>query len=662
MQKYVEFREDLTGSLRNRVVPLTDLGKYINTWKDCYRSVFYFDETILKHVADTGSVKRYPGKAGIDRIVWDFDRTDSLEEARKEAVELVSRLINSYGVKESEIGVAFSGKKGFGIELKVEGIPYFDNLFDENVPAYIKHLCLEVAKDLTIDTSIYSKIFLYRIIGTLHNKESDLNGHSVQLFKTSLPMQLFREGTIDDIKTYSLGIKLPEPLVAVSDSSKLSESLDNIIKNYDKIIRELPTHAALNDGELPNEDDAPKGSKICIWRLCQGSYTEGRDNALLRIADHEKKSGMPPEVVRAKLTGVLELMNRTDPQKAATDPITDEDLDRLVTQVFTGNYDFGCYDSVLDSQCSKKCYLAPKKFKDSVLGTITLGEAYQKARSFFEKYYENIALTGIKTIDDQMPLFLGTSNLIVGKPGVGKTSLMLNIVKNSIKQGMPTLFFSLDMDEKLLIQRFAPILLSDDGKPLMSGKEFMQAHARGDKELVERSKKAFEKASEDVLISSKRGTTVKMIEEEIEKQEAIWGKKAKIVIIDYVQLLTSEKEGFANHTYNAESLTELAKNKNVCIIGLSQAMGNHGDGDLLAKGSRAWEEQASTQANCFRPFRQMPEYDWIITVAMAKNRLGPSEKVELYFHGPSGVVRDLTKEEDEILVALKDRLEYDEQQ
>lgn len=658
MKKYVELRVTLSGSLRNNIVPLTDLSKHVDPWKDCYRSVFYFDDNMLKYVAENGSVGKYPGKVGVDRIAWDLD-SHPLEQAQKDAIKIVDRLVTSYGVKEEEISVAFSGRKGFGIEIKVEGIPYFDNLFTENVPLYIGHFCKEVAKDLTIDTSIYSKVFLYRIIGTLHDKESEVGGGNFQLFKTNISIKMLRDSTIEEIKKYCIEYRIPEVFPTISNSSKISKSLDNIINNFDKIIRELPICNTPTGGML-HEDLAPKGQKTCIVRLCQGTYTEGRDNALLRIADHEKKIGMPPEVVKAKLIGVLELMNKNDPRKAAIDPITDTDLNRLINQIFSGDYDYGCYDAVLHSQCSKKCYLASRKFKESTLDTVSLGEAYQRSKPFFNKYYENIALTGIKGIDESMPLFFGTFNLIVGKAGTGKTSIMLNILKNSIKQDIPTLFFSLDMSEEMLIQRFAPILLAQESKRLISGKEFMQAHARGFKDIINQADDEFSKASETVKISSKRGLTVSMIRDEIERQEALWGKKVKLAIIDYVQLLTSDKEGFANHTFNAEGITELAKDKKICILGLSQATGGYNDPNILAKGSRAWEEQTSTQVNCYRPFKdKYPEYDWTIVMVMAKNRLGPSDKVELFFHGPSGIVRDLTEEEKEVLIGLKDRLEYE---
>lgn len=665
MSKYVEFRQELATNKTGRdcIVLLSELHKKVDPYKDSYRSLFYYDESILKHVTDKGTVSSFRGKAGADRLVWDFDNND-LGVARKDAVALVDRLINEYGLRESEVAVYFSGRKGFAIEILVDGIEGLDGVLDENIPILVKKLCTAIGGDLeSFDRVIYNHNRLYRIAGTLHQKESEVRGIGIRLFKTSLPMHLFRQGSIDEIQEYSAKIQVPEAIEAISDISKISEKFKYIQTHVDEISREINTLPVAIQNGLPDEKEAPRNSKICIWRLCQGCTVSGRDNALLRVADHERKMGMPPEVIRAKIEGVLQLMNQRDPQKAKLDPFKEEDLDRIVRQVFNNDYDFGCNDMELDALCSKKCYLAPRKFNDSKADTVTLLDAYRRSKNFYQKYYENIVPTGFSAVDNHMPLFLSTFNLIVGKPGTGKTSLMLNIMKNASLSNIPALFFSMDMSEEMLIQRCAPILMVQNGDPAISGKDFMMAHARGDTSLMDKAQAAFEKISNNVQISSQRSMTVKDIEEEIDRQESLWGRKAKLVIVDYVQLLKSEKEGFVNDTFNAHALTELAKNKKVCLLGLSQtARSQQSNEFIFAKGSGAWEEQASTQINCFRPFKdKYPEYDWIMSLRMMKNRLGATDVVDMYFHGPSGCMRDLQESEQIELAALKDRLEHEKE-
>lgn len=1016
MSKYIEFRKELENNKAERacVIPLHELPNKVDPYKDCYRSLFFYDEEILKHVTDKGSVSGFRGKAGIDRLVWDFDHTD-LEVARRDSLELIRRLEQKYKIQKNEIGVFFSGRKGFAVEIKCNDIKGLDGVLDENIPIFVKKLCIKIAGDLeSFDRVIYNHNRLYRIAGTLHQKEVPLEKGSIRLFKTSISYEMLQTSSIENIKKYAMTLRVPESFDKISDVSKINAEVKYIIDHIDEISRSLPEVPKVQAGMQTDDSLAPKNYKTCIWRLCQGSYTVGRDNALLRIADHEKKLGMPPSVIKNKLRGVLELMNEADPKKTKLDPMGEQDLERIVNQAMTREYDFGCYDPVLDSQCSKKCFLAHRKFNESDAETVTLLDAYVQSKSFYQKYYENIVPTGLKAIDDTMPLFNGTLNLIVGKPGchprgtevimydgtlkkveevqlgdelmgpdstvriveqlcrnrqemvkiipnkgksfvvnldhelslinvdtkktilislrnyfkknktfkkrhllyrtgvefdakfqkpleidpyilglwlgdgtsssnrfytmdkevisslenyanslglelrkvdsmskksgkascyaiasknskrntnsflqalrslnllnnkhiphkyltsskenrlallaglidsdgykalsskskkqwgssyeyttklkklstdilflvrslgfaaydnpsiksaiykdgtksiaksyhrisisgethtipvriprkkcntrmsnknvlhvgftasklpvdnyygftlnkdhlyllddftvtknTGKTSLMLNIMKNASQNNIPALFFSLDMSQEMLIQRCAPILLADKhGQPFISGTDFMQAHARNDAKLMDEALKAFESVSKNVLISSKRSMKVSEIADEIDRQEARWGRKVKLVIVDYVQLLRSDKEGFANHEFNSEALAEVAKNKKVCLLGLSQAVGGYNDPDILAKGSRAWEEQTSTQLNCFRPFKEkQPEYDYVMSLRMAKNRLGSTDIVDLFFNGPSGFVRDLKEHEDLEIKALKERLGHDQ--
>jgi len=662
MSLYIEFREELrSSSLRNKVVLLDKLYENIDPYKDSYRGLFHYTEEMLKHVTETGSVKGFKGKSGVEYLVWDFDNVE-LELSRQDAVTLIDRLIADYSVKENEIGVFFSGRKGFAVEIRTKGIVGLDGALSENTPLYVKKICLAIAGDLkTVDKGIYNHIRLYRIAGTLHDKESDVDGRPVRLFKTSLSVPMLRNSTIDEIKRFAVQIRIPHLFDILSDASKLSDLLSKSMVEVETVSRKLISLPSITSEGLTDDRNAPRMFKTCIWRLCQGDYVEGRNNALLRIADHERKTGMPQAVVKAKLLGVLDLMNARDPKKAQMDPILEPEIDTIVSQVFKNDYDYGCNDFVLDAVCSRKCHLAPKKFEESKADVITLLDAYKRSKSWYKGYHSNVVQTGFTTIDERMPLYLGTFNLIVGKPGTGKTSFMLNIMNNASKGNIPALFFNMDMSQEMLIQRCAPILLAEDIKEqIISGKQFMEGHARNDEGLMSKSLEAFEKVSENVLISSQTHMTVKDIGAEIDRQENMWGRKVKLVIIDYVQLIKSDYLGFANDTFNAHSLAELSKNKNICILGLSQTSRNNvNDEMILAKGSGAWEEKASTQVNCFRPFKDShPDYDYIMGIKMFKNRMGDTGTIDLFFHGASGIVRDLVQEEQMELAGLRKQLEH----
>lgn len=670
MSKYIEFRKGLVSrEKRANIIPLNELPTHVDPMKDCYRSLFFYTDEILKYVMDKGSVTGFRGKAGIERIVWDFDHTD-LEVARRGALALIERLINEYSLNPSEIGVYFSGRKGFAIEIKAEGIEGIGGEVHENIPVYVKRFCTKLAGDLEgFDRVIYNHNRLYRVAGTLHQKPSDLEGLEINLFKTSIPLDMLQHASMEQIKKYCATITMPQTYEEIAHPEPLSKLAKDIISGVETAVRSAPALGNPGKDGLPDENLAPKGEKICLWRLSQGTVTDFRDASLLRIAADDLKKGAHPSVIRAKISGVRDLMHESDPEKAAVDPVTDEDLDRIIRQVVNNNYDFGCHDDILAKVCSKKCYLAPKVFKEQKTTISPFIDVYRRNVSFFRDYLDNIVPTGFKSLDRTAPLLRGTFNLVVGRPGTGKTSLMLNILKNACKSDTFALFFNLDMSEPMLIQRCAPILMTTPkGEPRFSGKEFMEAHARGDVALMQEADQAFSNLAEKVCISSESSMTVADIAREIDVQEAMTGRKVELVIIDFVQLLKSDKDGlYANSTHNAESLKNLAKEKNICILGLSQPSDRSKGSDqelglAAAKGSGAWEETVSAQITCWRPFSlKHPEHDWVMTVGIPKNRLGQTGKVDLFWHGPSGIVRDLDVMELEMLESLRKNMDHDKQ-
>lgn len=672
MEKYIEFREGLVDNRGQRanIIKLDDLPHVVNPMKDSYRSLFYYDESILKHVTDTGSVSGFRGKAGIDIVAFDMDNLD-LNKARQDAVTLINTLIQKFNLTENEIGIFFSGRKGFSVEFKTAGIIGLGALLDENIPILVKKLAIEIAGPLgSFDRVIYNHNRLYRVAGTLHQKESEIEGKPIRLFKTSISFDTLKNSPIEDIQRYSSVLRASFPfdnvknVVALSDTiSKISQNLAEI--SNDPIVRTLPV---ING--LPDENLAPKGYKVCLWRLAQGTYTESRDNALLRIADHERKLGFPPEVVHGKLSGVLELMSRNNPQKAKLDPMNDQDIDRIVRQAFNNKYDFGCNDEILAQVCSRKCYLAPAVFKEEETSIGTPLEAYTRYKKFAHDYYSNIVPTGFKAIDGDMPFLVGTMTTVVGRPGSGKTSMILNLLKYANKINMPAVLFSVDMSEEMIIQKLASIMLTNvDGSPKYSSKEITELHARGDRNIMQAAEEAFHNLSKNVLISSKSSMSVDDIEGEIKSQEAKLGQKIKLVVVDFVQLLKSDYDPASPSagSHNANKIRQLAKDMNLCIILLSQTgRQNGGEGDTplglaSAKGSGAWEELSHNVITCWRPFSvKNIKHDWVMSLRMAKNRLGQAKTVDLFFHGPSGIMRDLEVGEEMILAGLREQLEHDE--
>ena len=650
MIKYIEFSK-LDSDKRDIIIKEEELSKYISPLEACYRSLFYFDVDFAEHTKKNGTIKGYNGKAGIDRLVFDFDHLD-LEVSKAGATCLIDRLKTIFNLKESEIGIFFSGKKGFAIEVLTKGLVGFEEV-SEKIPFYTKRCCLTLAEDIeSFDRIIYNILRLYRIANTRHQKKSQLGGIETQLFKIPLTHQQFNSLSIEDIKRLATRPQIAYPVEPISNPDKLNLVFSQIKAEVDS--QKVNVVSSENKQVL---GQCPKSKKYCLWYLEQGLYTESRDNALLILATEDRKQGVPREVSRARLIGVLDLMNQNNPEKALVDPVSESDLDRIIKQAYNNEYNMGCNHPILSSVCGTQCYLYRAKQTASKSGVLNLLDAYNQSSEFFKNYYSNLIQTGFKIIDDNMPMFLGSTNLLVGLPGIGKTSLCLNIIKNAARLQTPIIFFNMDMSAEMTIAKLGSIILAEiNGKPICSTKEFMEAHT---KQIFNgRFHKAMEELSKWVWISSERHLSVKDMINELDFQEKTMGRKFKMMIVDHIQLLNSDaRSEYEKHTRNAELLTELAKTRNICVLGLSHAVNNDFGLGLEAKGSRAWAAECSTQINCFRPFQHIrPDQDLTLTLQLAKNRLGVTDSLDLYYDGASGWIRELTPDEALEVAGLKEEI------
>lgn len=651
---YYEFCKDIGTTKRNVIIRKDEFADHIDILKDCYRSLFYFDDAIVKHVEEKHTVAGFFGKAGIERLIWDFDNSD-LNMAKSDVTSFVHLLIKEFELKEDEIAIYFSGRKGFAIEIETKGLYAFED-FNEKIPLYTKKCCITLAQHISsFDRVIYNITRLYRIENTRHQKASKLGGIETQLFKIPLTYTQLTTLTIEEIQKLATKPRVVPDINSITNPTKLNQLFQNIWSTVDSYTTKVE-RGAKSSVDLVQHNGCPKNQKYCIWLLEQGVYTDNRDNALLIIAANDKKQGMQKEVIRSKLFGILDLMNQNNPEKAKFDPITESDIDRIMNQAFRNDYNHGCNNEILVSVCQEKCYLYKAKENASNSGIITLLDAYNQSSEFYKNYYENLILTGIKEIDDNMPIFRGTCNLIVGEKGIGKTSLALNIIKNMAKFKIPTLFFNMDMSKELCMAKLGSILLADLAqKPTISTNDFMKAHTK--QVFNGPFQEALENLSQWVSISSKRNLSIKDIMEELTHQEKVLNKKFKLIIIDHIQLLGSPtNKEYEKHTQNARLFSELAKNHNICVLGLSHAVMG-ADGRLLAKGTRAWEEEAHSQINCYRLFQHNnPIQDKYINLQQEKNRLGTTDNSDIFYDGASGWVRALTEEEKTELVGLKDEL------
>ena len=84
---------------------------------------------------------------------------------------------------------------------------------------------------------------------------------------------------------------------------------------------------------------------------------------------------------------------------------------------------------------------------------------FDKFKTFARDIDKNTIQFGIKELDENLRLLAGTSVGILGTPGSGKSTVVMNLLANNSLKGEKGIFYSLDMNEALValkqVQRVA---------------------------------------------------------------------------------------------------------------------------------------------------------------------------------------------------------------
>lgn len=185
-----------------------------------------------------------------------------------------------------------------------------------------------------------------------------------------------------------------------------------------------------------------------------------------------------------------------------------------------------------------------------------------------ESINDNLTLTGFSAIDDKIVgLTEGQLIILAARPGMGKTSLALNIATNvSKKYDEPVLIFSLEMMHKELTQR----LISMDS--LVNSKKFKSLDFSAT-ELSKVAKSAESCSKLKILIDDYSGSTIARIRNKSLRHKAKHGK-LRLVVIDYLQLIPYQESKKGNKADDigviTRSLKLLSKELGCPIICLSQ--------------------------------------------------------------------------------------------
>ncbi|HEY8094407.1 MAG TPA: replicative DNA helicase, partial [Acidimicrobiales bacterium] len=294
----------------------------------------------------------------------------------------------------------------------------------------------------------------------------------------------------------------------------------------------------------------------------------------------------------------------------------------------------------LDEAENKVFQLADHQVTDSTRPlSELLGEAFDDLQAAYER---GSALTGVATgYHDLDELLSGlqpdTLNIIGARPSMGKTAFALGAATHvAINEGLPVLFFSLEMGHKELTGRILSAEARVDSKKLRTG----------DLSETDWSKigRAIGRLDAPLYLDDNPNVTVMEIRAKARRMKARHGGLG-LIVVDYLQLM-SGRLGAENRQVEVSELSRglkiLARELRVPILALSQLSRNlesRADkrpmlSDLRESGSI--EQDADVVMFIYRDEVYNPDSSdrGAAEVIVAKHRNGPIGTRRLVFLGP----------------------------
>ncbi len=174
--------------------------------------------------------------------------------------------------------------------------------------------------------------------------------------------------------------------------------------------------------------------------------------------------------------------------------------------------------------------------------------------------------TGFKDIDDLFHGLRGGDLIILAaRPGVGKTSLALNIATNAAKAGYPTAVFSLEMGAEQLAER---VLCSQANVNMQHVRNGFVSEA--DWQQIANAMPVLE----NIPLMIDDTPDLSIMEARAKARRELRGQKAGLIIVDYLQLMQTSNRRDGNRAVEVGELSRglkiLAKEMNMPVIALSQ--------------------------------------------------------------------------------------------
>lgn len=644
---YIRFSENYK---INQLIPETDSPyKYIkNKDQPYFVSMMKYSEDQYKEWQKTKSLSGL-SDSKTNKIWADFDSVDDLKKAFIDA-RLFVDLLFKLELKEEEIQISFSGNKGISVLVETN---------NEYTIEQVKAFVLGLGNDLeTLDRQIYDNQRIFRLNYTKNEKSG--------LYKIPITFDELCEINIENIKVLSK---------TLATEDEIKEVLGYYKKSNFKIPVEYLNVTKLPDLKLVHVDTStidwqtkPKFLTNCRWSLQNGFFKEGQRSAsLLCLASTYKNLGYSKEITYRMLKGVAEVQANRNDQDRFPDA---EIYNNIILQVYSDRWKNGQYSckqegNFLFDYCKSldghSCKHDKKTTEPRQLTDIT---------PYFKEYVKNIdkntILTGIPSIDKNVFISTGANVGIIGSAGSGKTSLALDILNNTSKAGVKSVFASLDMVQNRMYEKVMYRLSGLERKDLY--KLFQDDQ---EQKFLDKLKTEFG----NVYFFGKSMPTVQDLREYILDIQEETGEKIKLVMVDYFERIMSDmSDDTAASKRIAGELQDMVNDLDIALVTLVQpnkfSIQGGPEKPLLnytaIKGSSYLYQSFRIILSLWRPFYTPSDFshDHYMQMAVLKNDLGELNQFVFNWNGKRGMISEMEdfqkKEFYELSKARDDKSEDDE--
>jgi hypothetical protein len=342
---------------RNVFIKLDDLGGWLKNQLDIdlYSSFF-------RYYTDDPNVGGVIASFGMD-----FDDAEKPERARREALTVITYLMDTYNIQERDISICFSGNKGFHVWVNHAVLAVEPH-------AYLPQIFKLMAKELThqhglktLDLKVYDRRRLIRLPNTRHEKTG--------LYKISLTLLELQYSNMDKIMATATKPRMPKDYIPAKlehqKSDKATAWLKSCTEAFMRVLEDKKTEFAEED--FKTHDFLP-----CVKKRLELGAEEGmRNRYAWQLASYFCKKGCP-------LEECLNIMRQWHSQAVkGLEPYTWEECEATIKATYEkGGYGIGCGSEYVEGLCigKEKCPLFIKQ-KETEFSPETLSQAEEKLKS-----------------------------------------------------------------------------------------------------------------------------------------------------------------------------------------------------------------------------------------------------------------------------------------